>query len=159
MAPVYIFTAWSGVGKTSYLEKLIEELTRRGVRVGAVKHDAHEFEIDKPGKDSWRMARAGAAAVAISSGTKCAVMEYAPVDFAGIISRMPEVDIILCEGWHASGEGKLVLLYRSDSGKGLKVPPQDCAAVVSDVPLKTGGVPLFPLNDVTPMADFLCGSL
>ena len=74
MTPVYTFVAWSGTGKTSYLERLIAELSARGVRVGTIKHDAHEFEIDKPGKDSWRFARAGAQVVAVASKTKCAVM-------------------------------------------------------------------------------------
>ena len=70
MTPVFSFIAYSNTGKTTYIVELIAELTRRGVRVGAIKHDAHEFEIDKQGKDSWRFARSGAQVVAVVSQTK-----------------------------------------------------------------------------------------
>ena len=158
MTPVYTFVAWSGTGKTTYLERLVEELAGRGVRVGAIKHDAHEFEIDKPGKDSWRFAQAGAQMVAVASKTKCAVMEYRPVDFDRILERMRDVDVILCEGWHAGG-GALVAVYRAGSGKGFKLPPSECAAVIADAPVDAGGAPVFPLDDAAPFADFIMGHL
>ena len=60
MPKVYSFIAWSGTGKTTYLERLIAALKARGLRVAAVKHDAHRLELDREGKDSWRFARAGA---------------------------------------------------------------------------------------------------
>jgi molybdopterin-guanine dinucleotide biosynthesis protein MobB len=156
MTPVFSFVAYSNTGKTTYIEKLIAELAGRGVRVGALKHDAHEFEIDKPGKDSWRFGKAGAAVVAVASATKCAVMEYRPVGFSELIGRFKDVDLILVEGWHAKGERRIAL-WRSDSGNGLKLDPGECIAVVSDVPIETGATPLFPLGDVSPMADFLLG--
>jgi molybdopterin-guanine dinucleotide biosynthesis protein MobB len=59
MTPVVSFVGNSGVGKTTFLEKLIREFKSRGYRVAAVKHDAHRFEIDYPGKDSWRLTQAG----------------------------------------------------------------------------------------------------
>ena len=154
MTPVFTFVAYSGTGKTTYIEKLIKELTVRGLRVGAVKHDAHEFEIDKPGKDSWRFAQAGAQAVAISSATKSAVMEYRPLGYSEIIGRMRDVDIIICEGWHTEGENR-ILLWRSTSGSEMKLDPAGCIAVVSDAEPDTRGTPLFPLDDPAPMADFL----
>ena len=154
MTPVYTFVAWSGTGKTSYLERLIAELSGRGVRVGAIKHDAHEFEIDKPGKDSWRFAQAGARVVAVASASNCAVMEYRPVDFSGILERMREVDVIVCEGWHAGG-GALVAVYRAGSGKGFKLPPSECAAVIADAPVDVGETPVFPLDDAAPFADYI----
>lgn len=154
MTPVFSFIAYSDTGKTTYLTALIAELSRRGLRVGALKHDAHEFEIDSPGKDSWRFARAGAAVVAVASRTKCAVMDYRPVSFAETLSRMKDVDLIIVEGWHCEAENRIAL-YRSGSGKPLKLEPEQCLAVVSDVPLDTGATPLFPLDDVRPMADFL----
>ena len=154
MIPVFTFTAYSNTGKTTYIERLIERLVQRGVRVGAVKHDAHDFDVDKPGKDSWRFARAGAAVVALASGTKCAVMEYRPVEYAEVISRIKNVDVIICEGYHAEGTRRVVL-WRSSSGKPMKLRPDECAAVVSDAALDTGGTPLFPLDDVGPMAEFI----
>ncbi|MCM1150194.1 MAG: molybdopterin-guanine dinucleotide biosynthesis protein B [Butyricicoccus sp.] len=158
MTPVFSFIAYSDTGKTTYLTALIAELSRRGLRVGAIKHDAHEFEIDKPGKDSWRFAQAGAAAVAVASQSKCAVMDYRPVSFAETVSRIKNVDLIIAEGWHSEAENRIAL-YRSDSGKPLKLEPEQCLAVVSDVPLDTEDTPLFPLGDARPMADFLVSKL
>ncbi len=126
--------------------------------MGAIKHDAHEFEIDRPGKDSWRFARSGAAVVAVASQSKCAVIDYRPVSFAETVSRMKDVDLIIVEGWHSEAENRIAL-YRSDSGKPLKLEPGQCLAVVSDVPLDTGDTPLFPLDDARPMADFLAERL
>ena len=65
--PVFIFAAYSNVGKTTYLERLIPCLKEAGLRVGVVKHDAHDFQLDIQGKDTWRFAAAGADAVAIAS--------------------------------------------------------------------------------------------
>lgn len=154
MTPVFSFVAYSNTGKTTYIEKLISELSSRGLRVGALKHDAHEFEIDKPGKDSWRFAQAGAAVVAVASQTKCALIEYRPVSFADAIARFENVDLILVEGWHAEGERKIAI-WRANCGSELKLSPGECIAVVSDTPIKTGKTPLFPLDNVRPMADFL----
>ena len=154
MIPYYSFIAWSGTGKTTYLERLVGELKVRGVRVGVVKHDAHRVEIDREGKDSWRFARAGADVVAVADGEKCAVMEYRPVTLERLLSGIRDVDLILVEGWHTEAENAIVL-HRTASGKPLKLRPDRCAAVVSDAPLETGATPLFPLDDPAPMADFL----
>jgi len=73
--PVVSIVGKSNSGKTTLLEKLIPELKRRGYRVATVKHDTHGFEIDRPGKDTWRLAQAGADAVVISSGDKLALKD------------------------------------------------------------------------------------
>ena len=154
MIPVFSFIAWSGTGKTTYLEKLIAELKGRGLRVAAVKHDAHEFQIDREGKDSWRFAQAGADMVVVSSATKCAVMEYRPVDFEGVISALHDVDLILAEGWHSEAEN-IIGIYREGSGNGLKPEAERCMAIVSDAPGEWGDVPVFPIDDPKPLADLL----
>ena len=154
MIPLFSFTAWSNTGKTTYMEKLIAELTKRGVRVAAVKHDGHNLALDKPGKDSWRFAQAGAETVAVSSGEVSAVMYYRPLSLDEILSHISGVDIILLEGWHGEGRN-LIAVHRAATGQELKVPAEKCLAVVSDVVLDTGSTPLFPLDDVSPMADFL----
>ena len=158
MPNVYSFIAWSGTGKTTYLERLIAALKARGVRVAAVKHDAHRFDADREGKDSWRFARAGAEVVAVADGEKCAVFTYRPVTLAELLARLPETDIVLVEGWHAEA-GNPILLHRGATGKEPKLTPSDCFAVVSDVPLETGGRPCFPLDDPEPLAEFLTGQL
>ena len=154
MPRVYSFIAWSGTGKTTYLERLIAALKARGLRVAAVKHDAHRFDIDREGKDSWRFARAGADVVAVADGEKCAVMEYRPVRLETLLARLPDVDIVLVEGWHEEA-GNPILLYRAAAGKAPKLPPADCFAVVSDAPLDAGDRPCFPLDDPAPLAEFL----
>ena len=158
MAPCFSFIAYSGTGKTTYLEKLIAELKARGKRVGVIKHDAHAFEIDREGKDSWRFARAGADAAAVADSTKWALVDYRPAPLEEILPHFRDVDLVLVEGWHAAAR-QAVALYRSGSGKGLRLPPEDCVAVVSDIPLETGNTPLFPLDDAAPMAEFLISML
>ncbi len=158
MPRVFSFIAWSGTGKTTYLERLIAALKARGLRVAAVKHDAHRFELDREGKDSWRFARAGADVVAIADGEKCAVMEYRPVGPAELLSRFRDVDVVLVEGWHEAAENP-ILLHRAGTGKPPKRSPADCFAVVSDTPLDTGGRPCFPLDDPEPLADYLAAQL
>ena len=158
MIPVFSFIAWSGTGKTTYLEALTAELKRRGLRVAAVKHDAHRFDIDREGKDSHRLAAAGADVVAVADGEKCALLEYRPVDFAALLSKITGVDVILVEGWHEAAPNPIVV-HRSALGQPPRLDPADCIAAVSDVPLETGGRPLFPLDDPVPMAEFLMGFL
>lgn len=154
MPKVYSFIAWSGTGKTTYLERLISALKARGVSVAAVKHDAHRFDADREGKDSWRFARAGADVVAVADGEKCAVFEYRPASLAGLLARLPETDIVLVEGWHAEA-GNAIVLHRAATGKPPKLSPADCVAVVTDAPMLAAGRPCFPLDDPAPLADWL----
>ena len=158
MPNVYSFIAWSGTGKTTYLERLIAALRARGLRVAAVKHDAHRLELDREGKDSWRFARAGAELVAVADGEKCAVMEYRPVTLADILPRLSDADIVLVEGWHEEA-GNPILLHRAALGKPPKLPPSACFAVVSDTALDAGDRPCFPLDDPAPLADFLLSQI
>ena len=154
MTPVFSFVAWSGTGKTTYLEGLIAALKARGARVAVVKHDAHRFQIDKEGKDSWRFARAGADVVAVADSEKCAVMDYRPNDLSDILAMIRDVDLVLVEGWHNAGEHPIVV-YRAGAGQPPKLDPAACFAAVSDVPLDAGDRPCFPLDDPAPMAEFL----
>lgn len=158
MIPVYSFVAWSGTGKTTYLTALTEELSARSIRTALVKHDAHRFDIDKEGKDTQRFAAAGAQVVAIADGEKWALMEYRPVSLDGILSKITDVDLVLVEGWHEDARNPIVV-HRAATGQAPKLNPADCVAAVSDVPLETGGKPLFPLDDPKPMADFLIAAL
>jgi len=154
MVPVFSLIAWSGTGKTTYLESLIGELKRRGVRVAVVKHDAHRFDIDKEGKDSWRFARAGADVVAVADVEKCALMEYRPVSLNTLLDKITGVDLVLVEGWHADAPHPIVV-HRAASGKPPKLDPKTCFAAVSDALPDAGDTPVFPLDDPAPMADFL----
>lgn len=156
--PVYSFVAHSGTGKTTYLEGLIPALKARGLRLGIVKHDAHDFDIDHEGKDSWRFARAGADVTAVSSQTKTAVVRQGPPDLAGLMAGMEDMDLILTEGYK-HGPWPKILVHRAGTGRPPVLSPGLCAAAVSDEPLDTAA-PLFPLDDPGPLADWLaqrCG--
>lgn len=156
MIPVVSFTAWSGTGKTTYLEKLIRELKRRGLRVAVLKHDAHEFQIDKEGKDSWRFTQAGADVTLVASATHAAIMENRPVSAEELVSRVSGVDLILTEGYK-HGAWPKIALRREATGKDYPVPVEDCLALVTDCPREGEIRPQFPLDDPRPMADFLIG--
>ena len=98
--PVIMFSAWSGTGKTTIIEQLITSLKQAGLRVAAVKHDAHEFEIDRGGKDSWRFSHAGADITVIQSQQKTALIEQRSLSLSDTLSMLHDVDIILAEGYN-----------------------------------------------------------
>ena len=104
------FVAKSGTGKTTLLEKVISELKGRGYRVGVIKHDAHRFDIDHPGKDSHRLTAAGADTMLISSPEKLAVVKKhaaSPPIEELIATYFGDVDIVLTEGFKKSGLPKI----------------------------------------------------
>ena len=151
--PIYSVVAFSGTGKTTLLEKLIAELKRRGLRLAVIKHDAHEFDVDHEGKDSWRFTRAGADITAVVSSTKAAVMENRPVAIETLIGRITDVDLIITEGYK-TGPWPKIAVRRSGSGKPFPVPVEECFAVVTDVPERTD-TPCFDLDDVRGLADLI----
>jgi molybdopterin-guanine dinucleotide biosynthesis protein A/molybdopterin-guanine dinucleotide biosynthesis protein len=151
--PVISLVAYSGSGKTSFLEKLIPELKKRGLRVAVVKHDAHDFDIDRDGKDSARISKAGADVTAIVSASRAAIMENRSVDFAEIVSRIKDVDLIITEGGKHENWPK-IMLYRAAAGKEYAARPEDCIAVVSDVEIENAAAS-FGLEDAAGLADFL----
>ena len=154
--PVYSLIAWSDTGKTTYLETLIPVLKKRGVRVAVIKHDGHDFDIDRGGSDSARFTGAGADVSAVFSDTHAAVMLNGPIEaekLVFLISMSGTADLILTEGCK-KGKWPKILLYRESSGKPMAADPDTCAAVVSDVEVETKA-PVFALRDVEAVADFL----
>lgn len=152
--PVLSFTAYSNTGKTTYLEKLLPCLKAAGLRVAVIKHDGHDFQADTEGKDSWRFAKPVADVVAVASlGRKFALFQYSPVNLDDIITHITGVDLIITEGYKYGSFPK-VALFRSDSGKGLSVPAEECLAIVGDYPEQVS-CPIFPLDDPAPLADHL----
>ncbi|MBM6682836.1 cyclic pyranopterin monophosphate synthase MoaC [Collinsella intestinalis] len=110
--PVVAFVGYQNSGKTTLVEKVIAELTRRGIRVGTIKHHGHAgFDIDVPGKDSWRHAHAGSRHVGIVSAERYA--EYADTDselpLEQMLARYPDVDVVLVEGYKAAGLANIVV--------------------------------------------------
>jgi molybdopterin-guanine dinucleotide biosynthesis protein MobB len=166
--PAVAFVARSGTGKTTLVEFLIREMRSRGYRIGALKHDAHRFEIDRPGKDSARFTAAGAEVMVLVSNDTVAMVQKPPqrppLDkllgecFTGL-------DLVLVEGYKTSDLPK-VEIHRAELNKpllcrGEKHDPH-LLAVASDGPavdLKELGVPVLDLKNPTTIADFLEESL
>lgn len=151
--PVVSVVAYSGTGKTTFLEKLIPALKRRGVRVAVVKHDAHAFEIDREGKDSWRLTKAGADVTGLISAQRAVLMENRSIAFEELLQKIKDVDLILTEGYKTGDYPKL-LVYREAAGKPPAAPPDACLAAASDVPLPAYGT-AFDLEDAEGAASFL----
>lgn len=161
MIPVVSIVAKSGTGKTTLLEKLIAELKRRGYRVGAVKHDAHSFSIDHEGKDSWRLTRAGADTMLITSPEKIAMVKRntagEPPLAETIAAYCGDVDIVLTEGFKRSSMPKIEVHRRERSQtllcRGAEHDPT-LLAVASDEPLRLD-VPVHDIDDAVGLADLI----
>jgi molybdopterin-guanine dinucleotide biosynthesis protein MobB len=154
------FVAKSGTGKTTLLEKVIRELKDRDYRVGVIKHDAHRFNIDHPGKDSFRLTAAGADTMLIASPEKLALIKQHPVSPSLdelLATYFSDVDIVLTEGFKKSGLPKIEINRRERSAtlicRGEEHDPT-LIAVASDQSLEVD-VPLLDLNDTSAIADFV----
>jgi molybdopterin-guanine dinucleotide biosynthesis protein MobB len=154
------FVAKSGTGKTTLLEKVIVRLKDRGYRVGVIKHDAHRFDIDRPGKDSYRLTAAGADTMLISSPEKLALVKKhaASPPVEDLLSRFfADVDIVLTEGFKSSALPKIEVHRRERSTtllcRGEEHDPM-LLAVASDEPLELD-VPRLDINDADTVADFI----
>lgn len=129
---------WSGAGKTTLLERVIPVLTARGLRLSTLKHAHHAFDIDKPGKDSYRHRQAGATQVMVASDKRWALMEELhderEPELPELLSQMRAVDLIIVEGYKRHAHAKIEV-HRQANGKPW-IYPEDALvrAIVSDVP-------------------------
>ena len=154
--PVVSVVGYSGSGKTTLLEKLISELTQRGYAVGTIKHDVHGFEMDKPGKDSWRHKKAGASATIISSPFQIGMVRDVERDHSPeeLMALLPDMDIILTEGYKKENLPKLEV-FRSEVHKApLFKGDKSLLALISDDPIDLG-VPRFSPGNGQKLADFV----
>jgi molybdopterin-guanine dinucleotide biosynthesis protein B len=155
---VFGFAASSGSGKTTLLERLIPLLAGRGLRVSVIKHAHHGFDLDQPGKDSYRHRQAGAREVLVSSGARWALMHELrgepEVALQGLLARLSPCDVVLIEGFKREPVPR-VEVHRHATGAALLYPGDPCiVAIASDVALDAP-IPVFPLDDPGPLADFL----
>ena len=159
MAPVISIVGRSNSGKTTFLEKMIRELKSRHYRVAVIKHDTHGFEIDHPGKDTWRMGQAGSDIVMISSPGKMAMIMKTNQELsldqlqAQILG---EVDIILSEGYKMGDKPKIEI-SRAEVGNELLCSKEELLALVTDQSFNLD-VPHFGLDDASGVVDLLVGS-
>jgi molybdopterin-guanine dinucleotide biosynthesis protein B len=161
---IFGIAGWSGSGKTTLVERLLPELVRRGFTVSTVKHAHHAFDVDRPGKDSWRHREAGASEVLVISGRRWALMHEnrdepePPIE--ALLDRLSPVDLLLIEGFKHHPHPKLEV-WRRAAGKGLLAPDdRDILAVAADADLPGLAVPRLDLDDIPAIADFIldrCG--
>jgi molybdopterin-guanine dinucleotide biosynthesis protein B len=153
--PVVSMVGKSGVGKTTALERVIREIKRRGYRVGTVKHDTHGFEVDKPGKDSWRHAQAGSDAVVIAGPRRMALIrtldEEMPLD--DIVEMIGDVDLVITEGYKRGNKPKIEVT-RLERGTELLCQAEELIGIMADYPLDIP-VPKFDLEDAAGVVDLL----
>lgn len=160
VVPAVSFVAKSGTGKTTLLEKVITELKSRNLKVGVIKHDAHRFDIDHPGKDSHRLTAAGADSMLISSPEKLALVkkhQHSPPVEELIATYFSDMDIVLTEGFKL-GRLPKIEVHRKERSESLLCRGEQhdptLLAVASDAPLQLD-VPLLNLNDPAEVADFI----
>ena len=158
---VFGLAGWSGSGKTTLLTALIPELVSRGITVSTLKHAHHTFDVDHPGKDSWRHRQAGAREVMISSQNRWALMhelrgEREPT-LEELVRRMSPADLLLVEGFKHYTHPKIEV-YRPSLGKPL-LHPEDpsVVAIASDEMMPGLSLPWLPRSDISAVATFILG--
>jgi molybdopterin-guanine dinucleotide biosynthesis adapter protein len=155
---VFGFAGWSGSGKTMLIEKLIPRFTGAGLRVSLIKHAHHTFDVDQPGKDSYRHRHAGAAEILVTSSRRWVLMHelrgaHEPA-FDDQVKRMSPCDLLLVEGFKFAPIPKLEV-WRAATGEPLLHPNDPhIVAVASDTRVQTR-LPLLDLNDDAAVAAFI----
>ncbi len=152
------FAGWSGSGKTTLIEQLIPRLVAHGLRVSLIKHAHHSFDVDKPGKDSYRHREAGCLEVLVSSGRRWVLMHElrgeAEPTLEEQIARISPCDLLLIEGYKRYPLPKLEV-YRHANGKPPLHPTDPhIIGVATDTPQPTR-LPQFDLGDYDAIADFV----
>jgi len=161
MIPLLAIAAWSGTGKTTLLKRIIPELCARGIRPGLIKHTHHNMDVDKPGKDSYELRKAGAAQTLVASKQRWALMTETPeeeeLDLTWLVSRMDasKLDLVLVEGFKHESVAK-ILLFRQATGHCIDELAIDehTIAVASDIALNID-IPTLDLNNLDEIVEFI----
>lgn len=154
--PYLSIVGFSGSGKTTLMERLIRELTGRGLRIGSIKHDAHGFEMDHPGKDSWRHKQAGAAVSMIASPHQIGMVRDVDRDhpLEELVAMLPDVDLTIAEGFKRGTHPKIEIHRPAANPEPACKGDPHLLAVVSDTALEWG-LPRFGLDEIGALADFV----
>lgn len=156
---VFGVTGWKNSGKTGLVERLVAELTVRGYSVSTVKHAHHSFDVDHPGRDSYRHRSAGAQEVVLSSFNRWAIMHELRGDdeskLDDLLAKMAPVDIIIVEGFKSEPIDKIEC-FRAEA-RNPPIYPDDprILAIASDTPMPDADRPVIDLSDTAAIADFV----
>lgn len=158
---IFGLAGWSGSGKTTLMTALLPELVSRGLTVSTIKHAHHAFDIDQPGKDSWRHRQAGAQEVMIASDRRWALMhelrDQLEPTLDDLLQRLSPVDLVLVEGYKRHPHPKIEV-YRRSLGKPLLHPQDaDIVAIAADEKMPGLSMPWLSLSDAPAIASFILG--
>ncbi len=153
--PVLSVVGWSNSGKTTFLVKLIGELKARGYKVGTIKHHHGPIDVDKPGKDTWRHAQAGSSAVALVGNSQFALFKEYKGDniLDELINLMPEMDIIIAEGFKSSNWPKIEVRRKEINPEPAVSDDELIALITEDYSYKN--IPCFAPSDYKMVADLI----
>ncbi len=157
LPPIVSIVGKSNAGKTTLIEKLVPWLVKKGLKVGTIKHDVHGFELDKPGKDSYRHKHAGASASIISSPTQIGMVMDADHDHTieEVVGRFyGHLDLVVTEGYKRESWPKIEIHRKELLRPLLATPNEGLIALVTDEPMPVD-VPHFSLDDAEAVADFV----
>ena len=147
--------AVSGVknsGKTTMVERLVTEFIRRGYSVATIKHDAHHFDADVPGRDSYRHRAAGAYGTAVFDEEKYMLIKNGQQTIEGLITQFPEADMVILEGAKQTGWPKIEVVRAGNSEKSV-CDASTLIALATNLPLVAPGIPVEDIDDIATLAD------
>lgn len=155
---IYGIVGWKNAGKTGLMERLVTEITSRDFSVSTIKHAHHNFDVDQPGKDSFRHRQAGATEVLLASANRFALMHELrgaeEPSLEDLLARLSPVDLVLVEGYKRDQHPK-VEAYRSETGNPLIAREDETVkAIASNIEMDLDR-PTFDLNDTAAIADFI----
>lgn len=160
---VFGVTGWKNSGKTGLVERLVGEFISRGLSVSTVKHAHHTFDVDHPGRDSYRHRAAGAKEVLLVSKNRWAIMhelrdEDEP-ELSEILKKVEKVDLVIIEGFKRDRHPKIEAFRQETGTSVIAREDESIVAVAADTPLTDLKIPVFDLNNTSEIADFISGFL
>lgn len=160
---VFGVTGWKNSGKTGLVERLVGEFISRGLSVSTVKHAHHTFDVDHPGRDSYRHRAAGAKEVLLVSKNRWAIMhelrdEDEP-ELSEILKKVEKVDLVIIEGFKRDRHPKIEAFREETGTSAIARKDESIVAVAADTSLTDLKIPVFDLNNTSEIADFISGFL
>jgi molybdopterin-guanine dinucleotide biosynthesis adapter protein len=155
------FIGYSNTGKTTLIEKLVPLFTGRGLRVAAIKHAHHGFDMDRPGKDSFRYREAGAQQVLIATAQRWALLTETsqPATLADLLAQLAPCDLVIVEGFRSEGVFPRIEVRRATNTEPPMFPHDpNVIAIAADHPVETR-LPVLDLNDAAKIAAFVATEL